>query len=430
MKKFSKNKATGIIGVNYVESIITQSGSIFRKITEETDIGIDGYIEFVTNEIVTGTLVAVQIKTGSSFLYTNKKKSFFKVKLSINDVSYLANSQIPVALIVYDPLSNLSGWLDVTARLANLAISEGAKSVSFELDPYNFPFNSKTFKNEFFKVFDSYKIEKDVLQLSEWILSDDINQKFDALLTFVSHPKTRLSRLSCHFLMDNIFHKDIDIRRMACDKLSRYLPHPEVSFLPSDDIIKFVINGIGSFNREEIIKLLETATYDEEYIMERGTVGQSIGVIITNTFNYINNILDIIFDKNLPNIVRTTAIHLVVNYNIWEVAQIIEKEFDKHEWKGIYEEICWMAEQSVHSNHNEDEIQYYINENDINENELGHILLNSSLPFLKINETNLEIIYNYTKNSYVRYEAAFAMNRVNNWYLYKKVYNQLHLELE
>lgn len=88
VKKFPKTKSTGRRGVAFVESIVSEAGSIFREIPKETDIGIDGYIEFVENEIVTGTLVAVQIKTGPS--YTKKRKSglFFEITLSKNDVNY------------------------------------------------------------------------------------------------------------------------------------------------------------------------------------------------------------------------------------------------------------------------------------------------------------------------------------------------------
>jgi hypothetical protein len=67
----------------------------------------------VENEIVTGTLVAVQIKAGESFLKQYTGNQYFSVHASKEDLNYWNNPVIPVALIVYDPVTKLSGWLDV-----------------------------------------------------------------------------------------------------------------------------------------------------------------------------------------------------------------------------------------------------------------------------------------------------------------------------
>ncbi|WRH90308.1 DUF4365 domain-containing protein [Pseudomonas fluorescens] len=67
---YKKSVGTGEKGVNAVSSIVNDEFCwIFRRNSNEYDYGIDGYIDVVTDDgAVTGQCVAVQIKTGQSFL--------------------------------------------------------------------------------------------------------------------------------------------------------------------------------------------------------------------------------------------------------------------------------------------------------------------------------------------------------------------------
>lgn len=103
MKKYPRTKATGKLGVTFVENIVAKAGCIFREIPQDTDVGIDGYIEFVENEVATGTLVAVQIKAGKSFLKQRSDNKYFSINATKEDLNYWNSYTIPVALIVYDP---------------------------------------------------------------------------------------------------------------------------------------------------------------------------------------------------------------------------------------------------------------------------------------------------------------------------------------
>jgi hypothetical protein len=64
--KWTKRQQTAVAGVAFVEEVVNAHGSIFRPIHQETDVGIDGYIELVKTEKVSGHLIAVQIKCGDS----------------------------------------------------------------------------------------------------------------------------------------------------------------------------------------------------------------------------------------------------------------------------------------------------------------------------------------------------------------------------
>lgn len=71
----------------------------YRDVPGESDTGIDGFIEFVDTEDVTGQMIAVQVKTGSS--YYNKSKEQFELKIEKDMLDYWKNYMLPVVLFFY-----------------------------------------------------------------------------------------------------------------------------------------------------------------------------------------------------------------------------------------------------------------------------------------------------------------------------------------
>lgn len=55
--KWKNNKVTENLGVLFVQNVITECKGIFNKVDGSNDVGIDGYLEFVQNESVTGLCV-------------------------------------------------------------------------------------------------------------------------------------------------------------------------------------------------------------------------------------------------------------------------------------------------------------------------------------------------------------------------------------
>src|SRR4030043_453541 len=109
--KYPFTKQQENAGLNYIRTIVNNCGAIFRGIGE-SDVGIDGYIEFVDSEEATGFIVGVQAKSGNS--YINRSKQEYVIKSDIAHFKYWANSTIPVAGIVYDPEGGTAGWIDLT----------------------------------------------------------------------------------------------------------------------------------------------------------------------------------------------------------------------------------------------------------------------------------------------------------------------------
>jgi len=110
---FPKRKITGKIaevGINVASTIFNDHfGWIFRRTHQEHDFGIDGYVDYVSDEgNVTGQSIAVQIKTGKSYLSATGSMHWYKD--SIGHLNYFLNLPTPIILIICDPDIRACYW--------------------------------------------------------------------------------------------------------------------------------------------------------------------------------------------------------------------------------------------------------------------------------------------------------------------------------
>lgn len=105
LPKFPQTSVMERIGVSHVASILAEMGLVFRE-TSNSDTGIDGYIEEINNDSeVTGRLLAVQIKSGSSCLHD--KGDYFVFYADESHMKYWKLYPIPVLLFVFLPETDL-----------------------------------------------------------------------------------------------------------------------------------------------------------------------------------------------------------------------------------------------------------------------------------------------------------------------------------
>lgn len=109
--KYSKSAQTGELGVNLVASVVSESlGWIFKRNHQETDFGIDGYIEVVREDgCVTGKMMAVQIKCGSSF-FSEENRWGYVYRGENKHFNYLSNCPIPVLILLCNPITKNIYW--------------------------------------------------------------------------------------------------------------------------------------------------------------------------------------------------------------------------------------------------------------------------------------------------------------------------------
>lgn len=115
-------------GVNAVENAFLKIGWIFRE-TPNTDFGIDGNVEQVIDGKLTGRHIALQIKSGNSYI---KVKKNGKITFTIDHwhYSYWLQSDRPVLILLYDPETNNIYWEQV--RLANIEKATRYKKIEIQ----------------------------------------------------------------------------------------------------------------------------------------------------------------------------------------------------------------------------------------------------------------------------------------------------------
>lgn len=111
--KYTSENQQERIGVQKVGLILAELGLIFRE-TPNSDVGIDGQIEYVNNEgEATGKIIAVQIKSGDSYLYNSKNDiSNWTFYPEDKHKNYWEKFPIPVILLVYSPQNDNVYFID------------------------------------------------------------------------------------------------------------------------------------------------------------------------------------------------------------------------------------------------------------------------------------------------------------------------------
>jgi len=115
LPKVSSNYFQERQGVLRVSKLLNDAGLVFRE-TLNADVGIDGHVELVNLEgEATGACVAVQIKSGTSYLKGNQTTWTFYPEAK--HTFYWEMYPLPVILMLHDPASDTVYWDDVRLTL-------------------------------------------------------------------------------------------------------------------------------------------------------------------------------------------------------------------------------------------------------------------------------------------------------------------------
>jgi len=88
----------------------------FRE-QRESDYGIDAHVELVEEEMPTGRLLGIQLKTGSSYLSKQTDEGYV-FRTDAEHVEYWCNHSLPVVIALCDPNREVVYWQHVTAETA------------------------------------------------------------------------------------------------------------------------------------------------------------------------------------------------------------------------------------------------------------------------------------------------------------------------
>lgn len=118
--KYKQSSRKGRSGLNILTKIVeNELGWIVRPNHQEDDFGIDAYIDIVIDDYVTGKSIAIQVKSGDSYLkeIDNNFWNFYGEKKHLN---YYLNQDVPVLIVLVDITQEIAYWENCQIEYVNL----------------------------------------------------------------------------------------------------------------------------------------------------------------------------------------------------------------------------------------------------------------------------------------------------------------------
>ncbi len=117
--KYRKSQNTGKVGESFIDNFIHQTlGWIYRPVHQESDFGIDGYIDIVSDENVTGQTIAIQIKCGDSY-FNKTTDGLIRYEGDRKHLNFYLNSLSPIVLIVLNSDCSKGKWVEFNANITS-----------------------------------------------------------------------------------------------------------------------------------------------------------------------------------------------------------------------------------------------------------------------------------------------------------------------
>jgi hypothetical protein len=131
--QFTPTARKGERGVNIVSRIVNETfGWLFKRNHQEHDFGIDCQVEAVTQDgIVTGQMLAMQIKYGTTF-FQEKNKWGYIYRGEFKHFSYMSNYPIPVIITICHPKSEECYWVRFEAERTHVTKAGWKITIPFQ----------------------------------------------------------------------------------------------------------------------------------------------------------------------------------------------------------------------------------------------------------------------------------------------------------
>ncbi len=300
MPKYLKTNATAKAGINYIRTIVEAHNCIFQKIDQENDVGIDALVELVKNERPTGNFIASQIKSGNS--YFDKKANVCKIPIGTHR-DYWSNHSLPVYGVVYIPEYDSAYWINIKSYLSK---NPSDTVISYEPTLVNI-INKHTFSTQFIPHLTGETPQINYEFAKELFKSKNPDEAYLGLYTLF---KKYADKNEVWYIFVDYFRANpvSEIPEQLVYYLSVIPWHPDMLFYKDSHTQESRNYGktlIKNFNKTDIIKLLHFI--DEENMISRGSLGQSVEAIISSIPNFLTYLEDIIRDKSFDIKLREFA---------------------------------------------------------------------------------------------------------------------------
>jgi len=329
MPTYKRSAVTAKEGLNFVRSAVESGGSLFIKIEQENDLGVDALIEFIQNERPLNKQVAVQIKSGASYFTAESKECAFPVT---GHAEYWARHPLPVYGIVYVPALRSAYWVNIKRFLQSDSKATVIRFIATEanrLDAASFPrlfLPAATGTTPELDFTDALRLSKSALGPETYL---------GLLVLFRRYPNKPETWDS---IVNTIRARPIDeIPAVLLYWLAHIPWHGDIGYFGevlSPAIRAYARELLREFRLAEVIKLL--SFIDPEGQISRGAIGQSVEAIVSSLPGSKNLLHQVLQERGLPIALREyAAIILAMNDPL-----IAEPELSRLKREG-----SWYAEQ-------------------------------------------------------------------------------------
>ena len=269
-KQGRANRVTEKAGVRAVQAIFEDGGCLFQPVDLAEDIGKDAYVDLTEDrEHFTGSLIAVQVKSGASY----KDGDNYKVPCKTADIVVWRGSTVPIYGMVYDPERGTVHWENLTAWAS--ALDEGDFPSFCPVPASNF------LSNETLPLFVKqvrFHIERSQPRVLDLASGDPIKQMgavSDCLAFGRSDARPLLLlRASVRWLQDP------DALWPAIQILSLATPHPDIYWVADNwlpDEIRHEVKASFTWSIEEAKAFLAAPAGE---MWARGDLGQGVYMLL------------------------------------------------------------------------------------------------------------------------------------------------------
>ncbi|MBI4205109.1 MAG: DUF4365 domain-containing protein [Betaproteobacteria bacterium] len=275
MPTYPRSAVTAKQGINFVRTVVEEAGSLFHKIEQENDLGIDALIELLRHGKPLNHQIAVQIKSGQTYYSSQPGECVFPIA---DHREYWARHRLPVYRVVYVPTLKTAFWIDIKHYLKR---HPDATTVHFRTSEAN-RFDSSSFARLFIP---SIVKETPSLSLEEAFhlaRSPKVDELYLAVVVlFRRHPN--VPRVWDEFVRC--------LRERPVEEIPGHLVY-YLAHIPGHGDIYYFGEQITPATREyarsllanlgysEIVKLL--SLIDPENSISRGSIGQSVHAVLSS----------------------------------------------------------------------------------------------------------------------------------------------------
>lgn len=293
-----RKQTTSRLGVTGVRHIIESNDCIFTEIPQQNDLGVDAIVEIIWDQRTTGKCVALQIKSGKSYINENKKHCRIPIG---NHRAYWENYVMPVIGVVFLPQERVGYWVDVKKYLKS---DRAAKNIVYEANEINTL--DPTRCGKYFIPYITRRVPK--LEFDEaWRLfkASHPEENYVGLVVLYNH-FADVKMVWKGFVDFIIEHDWYEIPDLLIYYVAHIPWHGDVAgVMLTKECRDYGQELLNELSKKQVVKLLECI---DENGLERGAVGQSIAAIICSLADSKIVLEEIADDLTLEEEIRVWAV--------------------------------------------------------------------------------------------------------------------------